>query len=61
MTDAHDDTRQQLDSLFVTYDATHLMALSSEPLLLDPIKAGRVRVVGATYDLDTGTVDFFDL
>ncbi len=34
---------------------------SSEPLLLDPIKAGRVRVVGATYDLDTGTVDFFDL
>ena len=34
---------------------------SSEPLLLDPIKAGKVRVVGATYDLDTGTVDFFDL
>jgi carbonic anhydrase len=34
---------------------------SSEPLLLDPIKAGRVKVVGATYDLDTGTVDFFDV
>lgn len=33
---------------------------ASEPLLLDPIKAGRVRVVGATYDLDTGAVDFFD-
>ncbi len=33
----------------------------SEPLLADPIKAGRVKVVGATYDLDTGTVDFFDV
>lgn len=33
---------------------------ASEPLLLDPIKAGRVKVVGATYDLDTGAVDFFD-
>ena len=33
---------------------------TSEPLLLDPIKAGRVMVVGATYDLDTGAVDFFD-
>lgn len=33
---------------------------TSEPLLLDPIKAGRVKVVGATYDLDTGAVDFFD-
>lgn len=38
----------------------HRLRTSSEPLLLDPIKAGRVRVVGATYDLDTGTVDFFD-
>lgn len=34
---------------------------TSEPLLLDPIKAGKVRVVGATYDLDTGAVDFFDV
>ena len=34
---------------------------ASEPLMLDPIKAGKVRVVGATYDLDTGAVDFFDL
>ena len=33
---------------------------ASEPLLLDPIKAGRVKVVGATYDLDSGAVDFFD-
>jgi carbonic anhydrase len=33
---------------------------SSEPMLLNPIKAGRLMVVGAYYDLDTGAVDFFD-
>jgi carbonic anhydrase len=33
---------------------------SSEPMLLDPYKAGRLKVVGAYYDLDTGAVDFFD-
>jgi carbonic anhydrase len=33
---------------------------SSEPMLLDPQRAGRLRVVGAYYDLDTGAVDFFD-
>lgn len=33
---------------------------TSDPLLLDPIKAGKVRVVGARYDLDDGDVDFFD-
>lgn len=33
---------------------------SSDPILADPIKAGKVRVVGAYYDLDTGAVDFFD-
>lgn len=32
----------------------------SDPLLLDPIKAGRVKVVGAYYHLDTGRVEFFD-
>jgi carbonic anhydrase len=34
---------------------------ASEPLLMDPQKAGWLKVVGAYYDLDTGTVDFFDL
>lgn len=29
-----EDTRQQLDSLFVTYDATHLILLSATPLIL---------------------------
>ena len=29
-------------------------------LLLDPQAAGKLKVVGAHYDLDTGKVDFFD-
>ncbi|UJW84123.1 hypothetical protein [Devosia sp. SL43] len=29
-----DDVRQQLDSLFITYDATHLILLSDTPLIL---------------------------
>lgn len=33
---------------------------SADPLLLDPQKAGRLKVVGAHYYLDTGAVDFFD-
>lgn len=33
----------------------------AEPILLDPQREGRVKVVGAYYDLDTGEVDFFDL
>jgi carbonic anhydrase len=33
---------------------------ASDPILAEPIKAGKVRVVGAYYDLDTGAVDFFD-
>jgi carbonic anhydrase len=33
---------------------------AAEPILLDPQRAGRVKVVGAYYDLDTGRVDFFD-
>lgn len=33
---------------------------AAEPILLDPQRTGRVKVVGAYYDLDTGRVDFFD-
>ncbi|CAA9547270.1 MAG: Carbonic anhydrase, beta class [uncultured Sphingosinicella sp.] len=33
---------------------------ATDPLLLDPQRAGKLKVVGAYYDLDTGTVDFFD-
>ncbi len=32
----------------------------SEPMVLDRIKSGRLRVIGARYDLDDGNVDFFD-
>lgn len=32
----------------------------SDPIIGDPIKAGKVMVVGGIYDLDTGSVDFFD-
>ena len=33
---------------------------ASEPMLLDPLRAGKLRIVGARYDLDDGKVDFFD-
>jgi carbonic anhydrase len=32
----------------------------SEPTLIDPQRAGRLKVVGAHYSLETGAVDFFD-
>ncbi len=32
----------------------------SEPMVLDRTKSGRLRIVGARYDLDDGNVDFFD-
>jgi len=32
----------------------------SEPMVLDRIKAGRLRIIGARYDLDDGNVNFFD-
>ncbi|MEQ1548983.1 MAG: carbonic anhydrase [Chakrabartia sp.] len=33
---------------------------ASEPMLMEPQASGRLKVVGAYYDLDTGSVDFFD-
>jgi carbonic anhydrase len=33
---------------------------ASEPMLMEPQATGRLKVVGAYYDLDTGRVDFFD-
>ena len=33
---------------------------TSHALLLEPQRAGRLKVVGAYYDLDDGRVDFFD-
>jgi hypothetical protein len=45
-----DDTRQQLDSLFATYDATHLMMLSAMPLIL---VATTLPSVGRSSAVDT--------
>jgi len=33
---------------------------ASEPMLLDPLRTGKLRIIGARYDLDDGDVDFFD-
>ena len=33
---------------------------ASEPMLLQPLQAKTLRIVGAVYELDDGTVDFFD-
>jgi len=32
---------------------------NSEPVLLEPLRTGKVKVVGARYDLDDGAVEFF--
>jgi hypothetical protein len=45
-----DDTRQQLDSLLTTYDATHLIALSATPLLL---AAATIPSVGRNSAVET--------
>jgi carbonic anhydrase len=39
---------------------THYLRTATDPLLLEPQRTGKLKVVGAYYDLDTGTVDFFD-
>jgi carbonic anhydrase len=33
---------------------------TSETLFQEPLRTGRLRIVGARYDLDDGDVDFFD-
>lgn len=33
---------------------------ASDPIIGDPVRSGKVRVVGAYYDLATGAVNFFD-
>lgn len=32
---------------------------TSEPTLVEPLRTGRLKVVGARYDFDDGKVDFF--
>lgn len=38
----------------------HQLRNESDPILLEPQKQGKLKVVGAYYDLDAGRVDFFD-
>lgn len=66
------DARAQLDQSGDSGDlvdlAIHLnvrrvvqgLRAASDPIIGDPVRAGRVKVVGAYYDLATGAVDFFD-
>jgi carbonic anhydrase len=42
-----------------TFSRTVERLRTSEPTMIDPIKAGKLMVVGARYDLDDGKVDFF--
>lgn len=39
---------------------TRTLRQTTDPLLADPLRSGKLLVVGAYYDLDTGRVDFFD-
>lgn len=39
---------------------TRTLRQSTDPLLADPLRTGKLMVVGAYYDLDTGKVEFFD-
>ena len=32
----------------------------SDPVLREPLRAGKLKIVGARYDLDVGNVDFFE-
>ncbi len=38
----------------------HQLRTTTDPLLLDPQKTGKLKVVGAHYNLGSGAVDFFD-
>jgi carbonic anhydrase len=38
----------------------HSLRQSTDPLLAEPMRTGKLMVVGGYYDLDTGQVDFFD-
>ncbi len=39
---------------------TRQLRTAAEPMLLEPQNQGKLQVVGAYYDLDSGKVDFFD-
>jgi carbonic anhydrase len=39
---------------------TRALRQSTDPLLAEPLTRGKLKIVGAYYDLDTGAVSFFD-
>lgn len=39
---------------------TRSLRQGTDPLMAEPMRTGKLMVVGAYYDLDTGRVDFFD-
>lgn len=39
---------------------TRALRQGTDPLMAEPMRAGKLMVVGAYYDLDSGRVDFFD-
>ena len=52
---------QHLSRLMFEGPAEELtLTANAQPALLDPLKAGTLRVIGASYSLDNGTVDFFN-
>ena len=55
-------SREQLLEMAVRENVKRVVTrlrTASEPILLDPFKAGKLRMVGASYSLDNGSVDFF--
>ena len=53
-TDLEDAVRQNVRRV------TTMLREEADPLMLEPQREGRLKVVGAYYDLDRGSVDFFD-
>ncbi len=53
-TDLEDAVRQNVRRV------VRMLREESDPIMMGPQEEGRMKVVGAYYDLDTGSVDFFD-
>ena len=47
----------------IHYNVSHVVKQLREncdPLFSEPLSEGKLKIVGAYYDLDTGKVEFFD-
>lgn len=57
-----DDSRDKVLDMAVRENVKRTVTrlrTASEPILLEPQKAGKLKIVGARYDLEDGSVDFF--